>query len=65
LEAFMDGCRKLLGQDVIIDQIKALSVVEGVYKANVITPAADLIVGYNQFANITAINVTVVGYNEG
>jgi len=65
LEAFRDGRRKLLGQDVIIDQIKALSVVEGVYKANVITPATDLIVGYNQFANITAINVTVVGYNEG
>jgi len=65
LEAFRDGRRKLLGQDVVIDQIKALSVVDGVYKANVTSPATDLIIGYKEFANITAINISVTGYNEG
>jgi phage-related baseplate assembly protein len=65
LEAFRDGRRKLLGQDVVIDQIKALCIVDGVYKANVTVPAADLVITNTQFANITSINVTVTGTNAG
>lgn len=65
LEAFRDGRRKLLGQDVVIDQVKALCMVEGVYKANVTVPSSDLIIQKTQFANITAINVTVTGTNPG
>lgn len=65
LEAFKDGRRKLLGQDVVIDQIKALCMVSGVYKANVTVPSSDLIISEVQFANITAINVTVTGTNVG
>jgi len=65
LEAFRDGRRKLLGQDVVIDQIKAICVVDGVYKANVTLPASDLVIAETEFANITAINVTVIGTNEG
>lgn len=65
LEAFRDGRRKLLGQDIVIDQIKALCMIDGVYKANVSIPATDLIISETQFANITAINVTVTGTNVG
>jgi len=65
LEAFRNGRRKLLGQDVVIDQIKAVCMVDGVYKANVTVPATDLIIGNTQFANITDINVTVTGTNIG
>ena len=65
LETFRDGRRKLLGQDIVIDQIKALCMVDGVYKSNVTVPATDLIITETQFANITAINVTVTGTNEG
>lgn len=65
LEAFRDGRRKLLGQDIVIDQIKALCMIEGVYKANVTVPATDLIISETQFANITSINVTVTGTNAG
>jgi len=65
LEAFRDGRRKVLGQDIVIDQIKALSVIDGVYKADVTLPATDLVIGSTEFANITAINVTVTGTNEG
>lgn len=65
LQAFKDGRRKLLGQDVVIDQIKALCVIDGVYKANVTVPASDLIISETQFANITSINVTVTGTNPG
>lgn len=65
LEAFRDGRRKLLGQDIVIDQIKALCMIEGVYKANVTVPASDLVISETEFANITAINVTVTGTNVG
>lgn len=65
LEAFRDGRRKLLGQDVVIDQIKAICMIDGVYKANVTVPASDLIISETQFANITSINVSVTGTNPG
>jgi phage-related baseplate assembly protein len=65
LEAFKDGRRKLLGQDIVIDQIKALSVIDGVYKANVISPATDLVISETEFANITNITVLVTGTNVG
>lgn len=65
LEAFRDGRRKLLGQDIVIDQIKAVCMLDGVYKANVTTPGADLVIADTEFANITAITVTVTGTNEG
>ena len=38
---------------------------EGVYKANVTVPATDLVISETEFANITAINVTVTGTNVG
>jgi phage-related baseplate assembly protein len=65
LEAFRDGRRKLLGQDIVISQIKALCIIDGVYDANVTVPASNLIIGSTEFANITDINVTVTGTNEG
>ena len=65
LEAFRDGRRKLLGQDIVIDQIKSLCMIDGVYKANVTVPSSDLVISETQFANITAINVTVTGTNVG
>lgn len=65
LEAFRDGRRKLLGQDIVIDQIKSICMIDGVYKCNVTVPATDLIISETQFANITSINVTVTGTNVG
>jgi len=65
LENFKNGKRKLLGQDIVIDQIKSLCMIDGVYKANVSSPATDLILASTEFANITAITVTVTGTNEG
>lgn len=65
LEAFRDGRRKLLGQDIIIDQIKAACMIDGVYKANVSSPSADVVIAEIEFANITAITATVTGTNVG
>lgn len=65
LEAFRDGRRKLLGQDIVKSQIVGLSVTDGVYNATVTSPASDLVISETQFANITDITVTVTGTNPG
>jgi phage-related baseplate assembly protein len=65
LQAFKDGRRKLLGQDVVISQIQALSVIAGVYDAEVTSPVANVVIEETEFANITSITVNVVGTNEG
>jgi len=65
LEAYRDGRRKLLGQDVVVNQIRSLSMVAGVYDAAIPTPAANLVVTETQFADISSITVNVVGTNPG
>jgi phage-related baseplate assembly protein len=65
LENFKNGRRKLLGQDIVIDQIKSVSMIEGVYKCNVATPATDLIINSTEFADIGTITVNVTGTNVG
>lgn len=65
LQSFRDGRRKLLGQDIVLNQIIKLAIVDGVYDAEVTSPATDLIISETQFANITDIIVNVVGTNPG
>ena len=65
LQAFKDGRRKLLGQDVVLNQIKAISMVAGVYDVAVTSPVANVVVLETEFANITSITVNVVGTNIG
>jgi len=65
LEEFRDGRRKLLGQDVVVNQIIKLCIVDGVYDTVVTSPATDLIITETQFANITDIIVNVTGTNPG
>lgn len=65
LESFRDGRRKLLGQDVVVNQIRALCMIEGVYDAAVTEPALNITVDEIEFANIGTITVNVTGTNEG
>lgn len=65
LQAFKDGRRKLLGQDVVVSQIQALSVIDGVYDAVIASPVSNVVITEIQFANITSITVNVVGTNPG
>lgn len=65
LEAFRDGRRKFLGQDIVRNQIVQLAIVDGVYNVDVTSPATDLIISETEFANITDIIVTVTGTNPG
>lgn len=57
--------RNKLGRDVIINKIKALCMVDGVYDVAVSAPASDIVATVDQYTNCTAIDVTVAGYNEG
>lgn len=65
LEAFRDGRKGLLGQDIIRAQIIQKCAVEGVYNVNVVSPASDLIIAETAFGNCTSITVTISGYNNG
>jgi phage-related baseplate assembly protein len=65
LEAYKAEKQSKLGKDVVLDQIKKVAMVNGVYKANIVLPAADLVIDPNSFAQCTSVTVTVVGLNEG
>lgn len=54
-----------LGIDIIINQIRALCMADGVYNVNLPFPAADLVLGANEFGNCTSVVVNIVGYNNG
>jgi phage-related baseplate assembly protein len=54
-----------LGMDVIVAQISALSVVDGVYKPTVVSPSSDLVMDGKSIAKCTGITVTVTGSNNG
>lgn len=54
-----------LGSDIVREQIIALCMVDGVYKPNLIAPAADLTIENSEFGNCTAVTITVAGYTNG
>jgi phage-related baseplate assembly protein len=66
VEAYKDGKRKQLGRDIIIDQIKAISVIkDAVYKANVISPVADIVIDNTKYPECSAVTINVTGLNNG
>lgn len=54
-----------LGRDVVREQLTAKSMVPGVYRATVSTPAASLVVGEDEVAICTSVTVNVIGFNNG
>lgn len=54
-----------LGRDAVREQISARSMGAGVYRANVLTPAATLVIAENEVAICTGISVNVIGFNNG
>lgn len=65
LNNYKDQKGSKLGMDIIINQILALCMVDGVYDVNLVTPIADIVVSQNEFGNCTSVVVNVVGYNNG
>lgn len=66
LEAYKAAGLNLLGRDVMRAQLNKLCVLDGdVYNVNIVSPAADVIVAKNEFANCTGISVNITGHNDG
>lgn len=66
LEQYVADRASGLGKDVVTDRIKAVCLaVDGVVKANVVAPVADLVIEETTLAINTGINVTVSGYMHG
>ncbi|MGG6295308.1 baseplate assembly protein [Leptolyngbya sp. AN02str] len=64
-EKFAVEKRANLGQDVPRSQVVAALGIAGVYSISLTSPVADLVVAENEWANCTAINVTISGTNDG
>jgi len=65
LQALADNRASTLGRDVMLSQIIAACMVEGVFDVTVVTPSADVTVEFNEVAILGTLNVTITGENEG
>lgn len=54
-----------LGRDIIVNQIIGLCQVTGVYKVNVISPIADIIINETSFGKCGITTVTTTGFTNG
>lgn len=64
-ETYAAERRSKLGKDIIRSQIIAALSLPGVYSVSLTSPAADMVVAANEWANCTAITINVVGTNVG
>lgn len=66
LTAFKEERNNVLGMDVIVAQISALSTIKDkVYKPTVVSPSADIVADEKTYPKCTGITVTVIGSNNG
>lgn len=66
LVAYAAALRAKLAGDVVAEQIKAIITgISGVYKSGLSMPVDDTVIADNEWANCTAITVTVAGYTNG
>lgn len=64
LEDWRDGRKNKLALDVVVSKIKSLSMIDGVYDVDVISPVANVVAAENEFTNCTAITVNVIGTHD-
>lgn len=64
LQAYKQARQTKLGVDVVISQIIGRCMVDGVYECAVVSPSADVVIDPDQFANCTAINVSITGESD-
>ena len=66
LAAYTANLRAKMGVDVVVDQIKSvITTVSGVYKPGLTAPNVDIVIAANEWADCTAITITVAGYTNG
>jgi phage-related baseplate assembly protein len=64
LDAYVLQQRRLMGRDIMVDQVTAAAMVEGVYDID-LGLLTDIIIDANEYAFCTGITVTIIGTNEG
>jgi phage-related baseplate assembly protein len=64
LNAFIEGRKNRLGLDVVRSKIASLCSIEGVYDAEVITPAANIEADPEEYTNCTSITVNITGTHD-
>ena len=66
LQNYVDKGLNKLGVDVVVSQIIAACMVDGVYDIRLNSPTADMVVAANQYAQNTGINVNpITEHNDG
>ncbi|MGS5088289.1 baseplate assembly protein [Hydrogenophaga sp. A37] len=63
--AYVQRIQARMGVDVVPSQIKSALDVYGVYRVNVVLPADVMVLAPNEWPQVTALTVTVVGDAEG
>lgn len=63
--AYVQRVQARMGVDVVPSQIKSALDVYGVYRVNVISPTSELVLEANEWPQVTALTVSVVGDAEG
>ena len=64
LDAYVLQQRQRMGRDIMVDQVTAAAMVEGVYDID-LGAFVDIIINDNEYAFCTGLTVTIVGTNEG
>lgn len=65
LNAYRVTLYSRLGLDVVINEIKRLAKVLGIYDLNVTSPAANIVIAENEVAVLGGVNITFTGTNAG
>jgi phage-related baseplate assembly protein len=64
LEAYVLQQRQRMGRDIMVDQVTAAAMVDGVYDID-LGGFTDLVIADNEYGFCTGITVTIIGTNEG
>lgn len=64
LSEWTKGRENKLGLDVVINKIRSLSMIEGVYDVDVISPSASIIASPNVYSKCNGITVTITGTHD-
>lgn len=65
LNAFVLAKRQTLGQDIMLSQIVAQCMIEGVYDASVVLPSSDIIVSAIEYGYCSSVTVNIIGSTNG
>lgn len=64
VQAWVDARKERLGIDVVRNRLMTLSMAEGTYSANVVSPSTDIVADPEVYTRCTGITVSIVGTHD-